>query len=222
MAAATRGATIAPSADEERGRPRAGARWCGPAGTPRSPGRAGRARCWRRRPRRRRRAATISSTVVASGTSPAASSARPVKAIARASSRRRDSAGSSAGAVRMPTTTPPVSASTSRPKRDRSAAEVLGVQDGDARRRRRSLRRRPRRPAPAAGSRRCGPCRRPPAAFGRRRPSSGERGRGVRTPGSSRKFSDGHATRRTGRPRRTRRGPPGAGRTSRCRRRAGC
>ncbi len=132
--------------------------------------------------------ARISSTLVTSGTSPAASSARPVKARVRASIRRRDSDGSRAGAVRMPTTTPPVSAPTIRPNRTGPPPRSLACSTDTAT----AAATAPATDAPASTSSGRAPVRPlsgPAACRGRRRPSSGERGRGVRAPGSSRKVT---------------------------------
>ncbi len=132
--------------------------------------------------------ARISSTVVTSGTSPAASSATPVKAMTSASSRRRDRAGSRAGAVRMPTTTPPVSTPTNRPystgppprslacsTATATAADTAAATAAQA--------------STSSGIAPVRPLSGPAVVFGRRSPSSGDRARGVRVAGSSRKVS---------------------------------
>ncbi|CAM5482154.1 hypothetical protein SAURM35S_09899 [Streptomyces aurantiogriseus] len=132
--------------------------------------------------------ATISSTLVTSGTSPAASSATPVKAIASASRRRRDSVTSTFGAVRTPRTTPPVSASTSRPYSTGPPPRSLACSTATATAAAMA-------PATAAQARTSSgiapvrPASTPVAVRGRRSPSSGDRARGVRVPGSSRKVT---------------------------------
>ncbi len=128
---------------------------------------------------------TISRTVVTSGTSPAASSAMPVTAMARASRRRRESEGSSAGAVRIPTATPPVRPSTSRPYSTGPPPRSLACSTHTAT----AAAMAPATPAQAGTSSGMAPVRplsTPVPVRGRRRPSSGDRARGVRVSGSSR------------------------------------
>ncbi len=131
---------------------------------------------------------TSSSTVVTSGTSPAASSAMPVKAMDRARSRRRESEGSTEGAVRMPTATPPVRPSTSRPYRTGPPPRSLACRTHTAT----AAAMDPATAAQAGTSSGMAPVRplsTPVPVRGRRRPSSGDRARGVRVSGSSRKVS---------------------------------
>ncbi len=132
--------------------------------------------------------ARISSTLVTSGTRPAASSATPVKAIASARSRRRDRAGSRRGAVRMPMTTPPVSAPTNSPNRTGPPPRSLACRTATATAADTAVAT----AAQASTSSGMAPVRplsAPVVVFGRRSPSSGDRARGVRVAGSSRKVS---------------------------------
>ncbi len=132
--------------------------------------------------------ATISTTLVTSGTSPAASSATPVKATASDSRRRRDSVGSREGAVRIPTTTPPVSAPTSSPYSTGPPPRSLACSTDTPT----TAATAPATAAQANTSSGIAPVRPlsvPVPVLGRRSPSSGERARGVRVSGSSRKVS---------------------------------
>ncbi len=126
------------------------------------------------------------STVAVSGTSPVSSSANPVTAMARASSRRRDRAGSTLPAwpARMPAAVPPTSARTNSanvagpPPRSKACSTATETAQDTA-------------PATAAQVRTSSgmtpvrPLSGRSPALGARRPSSGERGRGVAAVGST-------------------------------------
>ncbi len=126
------------------------------------------------------------STVAVSGTSPVSSSASPATTMARASSRRRDSAGSilPAWVARMPAAVPPSRARTSRakvagpPPRSKACRTATAAALDTA----------PATAAQASTSSGMAPVRpfsgRSPT-LGARRPSSGERGRGVFAVGST-------------------------------------